>query len=305
MRLSRRTVRLPLLVLLACPLLPLAACDETPPQTSFAPLHYDYLSVLHLNVGTVTTVDNGQPGSVPGDISGRAPTPPDQALLRMAADRLMAVGNAGSAIFTIDGASILHLPGGVLEGRMDVHLDIVTANGQHAGYAEAHVRRTFRPNSSDGDGNADTQAHLYTLTSQMMQDMNVELEFQVRHHLTDWLVENSGAASTSAIQQQALGLPGAPPPAAPEATPDAAAPAAAVPATPATADTPPAPAAPAATTPAAPPADDVPDAVFPTGVPSDATPAAPRVMSPKPGYLTLPPGTPSTPAAPSTSTGGY
>ncbi|WP_264811777.1 hypothetical protein, partial [Gluconacetobacter johannae] len=227
MRLSRRTVRLPLLLLLACPLLPLAACDETPPQTSFAPLHYDYLSVLHLNVGTVTTVDNGQPGSVPGDISGRAPTPPDQALLRMAADRLMAVGNAGSAIFTIDGASILHLPGGVLDGRLDVHLDIVTANGQHAGYAEAHVRRTFRPSSSDGDGNADTQAHLYTLTSQMMQDMNVELEFQVRHHLADWLVETSGAASTSAIQQQALGLPGAQPPA---ATPDAAAPPAAAPA---------------------------------------------------------------------------
>lgn len=39
MRSSRRAVRLPLLLLLACPLLPLAACDDTPPQTAFAPMH--------------------------------------------------------------------------------------------------------------------------------------------------------------------------------------------------------------------------------------------------------------------------
>ncbi|MBB2203896.1 hypothetical protein [Gluconacetobacter takamatsuzukensis] len=283
MRPSRRAARLPMLLLLACPLLPLAACSDTPPP-NFAPMRYDYLPVLRLNVATINTVDNGQPGSVPGDISGRAPTPPDQALQHMAADRLMAAGSTGGATFTIDRASILHQPGGTLEGQMDVHLDVTSPNGQRQGYAEAHVRRTFSSTASDSDGNADSPANLYSITSQMMKDMNVELEFQVRHHLNDWLVDTAGT-TPSAIQQQQLGLPGTPDPAA-VAAPAAAAAAPAVPA-----------AAPAA--PPAPAVPSEPNAIFPTGGPEAAP--APRMKSPQPGYLTLPPGT--APAAPDNSSG--
>ncbi|MFT8421000.1 MAG: hypothetical protein ABF665_05725 [Gluconacetobacter sp.] len=280
MRPSRRAARLPMLLLLACPLLPLAACSDGPPP-NFAPLRYDYLPVLRLNVATINIVDNGQPGTVPGDISGRAPTPPDQALRQMATDRLMAAGTTGAAVFTIDRASILHQPGGTLEGQMDVHLDVSSPNGQHAGYAEAHVRRTFGSTASDSDGNADSPANLYAITSQMMKDMNVELEFQIRHHLTDWLVDTAGT-SPSAIQQQQLGAPGSPDAVATGAV--AAAPAAAAAAA--------APAAPVAPASAAVPSE--PNAIFPTGGPApDAAAPAPRVQSPQPGYLTLPPGTPT------------
>ncbi|GBQ29244.1 hypothetical protein ACLRDC_09990 [Gluconacetobacter sacchari] len=271
MRPSRRAARLPLLLLLACPLLPLAACEDTPPPT-FAPMRYDYLPVLRLNVATINTVDNGQPGSVPGDISGRAPTPPDQALQHMAADRLMAAGSTGTATFTIDRASILHQPGGTLAGQMDVHLDVSSPNGQRQGYAEAHVRRTFGSSATDSDGNADSPANLYALTSQMMKDMNVELEFQIRHHLADWLVDTAGT-TPSAIQQQQLGLPGAADAAAPPATATAASPA---------------------------PVPSEPNAIFPTGGPVDTGGTAaptPQAKSPPPGYLTLPPGTASSPPA--------
>ncbi|GEB36892.1 hypothetical protein GLI01_09270 [Gluconacetobacter liquefaciens] len=288
MRPSRRAARLPMLLLLACPLLPLAACSDGPPP-NFAPLRYDYLPVLHLNVATINIADNGQPGTVPGDISGRAPTPPDQALRQMATDRLMAAGTTGGAVFTIDRASILHQPGGTLEGQMDVHLDVSSPNGQHAGYAEAHVRRTFGSTASDSDGNADSPANLYAITSQMMKDMNVELEFQIRHHLTDWLVDTAGT-SPSAIQQQQLGVPG---------SPDAAA-TGAVAATPAVAAA--VPAAPVA--PAAVPSE--PNAIFPTGGPApEAAAPAPRVKSPQPGYLTVPSGTATSSATgtPDTSNG--
>lgn len=306
MRPSRRAARLPLLLLLACPLLPLAACSDGPPP-NFAPMRYDYLPVLRLNVATINIVDNGQPGTVPGDISGHAPTPPDQALHQMATDRLMAGGSTGGAVFTIDRASILHQPGGTLEGQMDVHLDVSSPNGQRQGYAEAHVRRTFSSTASDSDGNADSPANLYAITSQMMKDMNVELEFQVRHHLTDWLVDTAGT-TPSAIQQQQLGLPGSPEAAAAPATaslapaPTVDAPAAAAaPAAPAPAV--PVPAAPA---PAAVPSE--PNAIFPTGGPATDSSAAPapRVKSPQPGYLTLPSGTANTGAAtsaPGTSNG--
>lgn len=291
MRPSRRAARLPLLLLLACPLLPLAGCSDTPPPT-FAPMRYDYLPVLRLNVATINTVDNGTPGSVPGDISGNAPTPPDQALQHMAADRLMAAGSIGGATFTIDRASILHQPGGTLEGQMDVHLDVSSPNNQRQGYAEAHVRRTFSSAASDSDGNADSPSNLYAITSQMMKDMNVELEFQIRHHLADWLVDTAGN-SPSAIQQQQLGLPG---------SPDAAA--ATVSAAPAPAVAPAVSPAPVAAPPPVPAVSSEPNAIFPTGGPagtdSSATPA-PRVKSPQPGYLTLPPGTAT--STPDTSNG--
>ncbi|MBB2166973.1 hypothetical protein HLH36_01145 [Gluconacetobacter aggeris] len=293
MRPSRRAARLPMLLLLACPLLPLAACSDAPPP-NFAPMRYDYLPVLRLNVATINIVDNGQPGTVPGDVSGRAPTPPDQALHQMATDRLMAAGSTGGAVFTIDRASILHQPGGTLEGQMDVHLDVSSPNGQRQGYAEAHVRRTFSSTASDSDGNADSPANLYAITSQMMKDMNVELEFQVRHHLADWLVDAVGT-TPRAIQQQQLGLPGSPGATAPAtaslaATPTAAA-AVAGPASP----------APAAPAPAVVPSE--PNAIFPTGGPAtDGSAApAPRVKSPQPGYLTLPSGTAT--SAPNASNG--
>ncbi|GAA4499874.1 hypothetical protein [Gluconacetobacter tumulicola] len=300
MRPSRRAARLPLLLLLACPLLPLAACSDAPPP-NFAPMRYDYLPVLRLNVATINIVDNGQPGAVPGDLSGRAPTPPDQALRQMATDRLMAAGGTGGAVFTIDRASILHQPGGTLEGQMDVHLDVSSPNSQRQGYAEAHVRRTFSSTASDSGGNADSPANLYAITSQMMKDMNVELEFQVRHHLADWLVDTAGT-TPSAIQQQQLGLPGSPEAAAPATASLAPAPTAAAPAAVA------APAAPAPATPAPAVVPSEPNAIFPTGGPATDSSAAPapRVKSPQPGYLALPPGTATTGAAtgaPNTSNG--
>jgi len=280
----------------------LAGCGSDEPPPSFAPLHYDYLSRFQLNVASLQVVDNAPPGSVPGDISGAAPTPPDQALQRMANDRLAAAGTAGTAIFSIDRASILHAPGGTLEGEMDVHLDIVLPSGQHAGLAEAKVTRSYKPD--DSSGNADSPTALYTITSQMMNDMNVELEMQIRGSLKDWLVDAGGAPIAGAIQQQSLDAPGAEGSVPPPATP-------ATPAATANPATPGIPAVPAASAPAAPPAaapppaaPAVPDAIFPTGggdaaEPAPAVPAAPQPKSPQPGFLHLPSGAAgSTGAAP-------
>jgi hypothetical protein len=263
----------------------------------------------------LSIVDNAPPGSTPGDISANAPTSPDQALQQMAHDRLAAAGSTGTAIFTIDQASILHQPGGTLTGEMDVHLDIVLPNGQHAGYAEAKVTRDYTPQDSSGD--ADSPAALYALTTQMMQDMNVELELQIRRSLGDWLVDAGGAPVAGAIQQQTLGAPGAPTPDA--ATPDAVAGTPADAATPATDTTPAAPPVQPPAPPAPPPApappptppapaSSMPDAIFPTGIPgTESTPAAPpaaQQLSPQPGYLHVPgQTTPAIISAPDTTSG--
>ncbi|MBS4076432.1 hypothetical protein KGY14_14675 [Ameyamaea chiangmaiensis] len=313
----------------------LSACGGDDAPTQFAPLHYDYLSRFQLNVGAVQVVDNAPPGTTPGDVSGRAPTPPDQALQQMAHDRLAAAGTAGTAIFSIDQASILHQPGGMLNGAMDVHLDIVRPDGQHAGFAEAKVTRDYKPDSSGGD--TDSKAALYTLTQQMMNDMNVELELQIRRSLSGWLVDAGGTPVGGAIQQQTLGAPGsgvvAPVAATPGldmptvATPDIQTPTIETPtvATPdiASPDVTPMAASPAPTAAAPAPAPattatsaapSVPDAIFPTGggdtdTTSGASPAASpaptaKTLSPKPGYLSVPSHA-TTGTAPSTGTDGY
>ncbi|AQS87896.1 hypothetical protein AA101099_1539 [Neoasaia chiangmaiensis NBRC 101099] len=279
---------------LGLPIMLTACAGDDSPQ-NFPPLTYTALSQLHLNVAHIDIVDQAPAGSTPGDISGRAPTPPDQALQEMARDRLVASGEDGNATFTITRATILHEPGGTLQGDMDVHIDVLTPNGQHSGYAQAHVSRTLNP----GDQDPESRSVLYSLTSQMMQDMNVELEYQIKKSLSDWLVDAGGAPLNNAVQQQSLtGGPGTAPPTPPAS--DAATLAPPVDAgvsgtaveqanapqpdsgTPTTAT-------PAATPPTTPPAaPSQPDAIFPTGG-DDVTPvAAPQVHSPKAGVLQLP-----------------
>ncbi|WP_428391092.1 hypothetical protein [Lichenicoccus sp.] len=252
----------------------LSACGGSEGPTSFPPPDYSYLPKLRLNVGSLSIVDNA--AASPDDLARHAPTPPDQALQTMARQRLIAAGNSGSGVFTIDRASITSAGGGALDGRLAVHLDILTGNGGHAGYAEAHVSRQFVP----GDGGPDdgTRAELYDLTQQMMRDMNVEIEYQVQRTLKDWLVDASGAPLGGSVEQQAL-----PPP-----NGASAAPATSLPVGGASVGTTPLGATPLAPTPLA-PAPIAPPPQAPASLPSPASPAPQR--SPPPGFLQPPAGT--------------
>ncbi|MCE2578415.1 hypothetical protein [Gluconacetobacter entanii] len=283
-RMSRATrpARMLRLFALGLPLVMLGAChsDQQQPTMTFAQPNYSSLAPLPLNVASISVVDRGQPGIVPGDLSSRAPTPPDQALKQMAHDRLIASGTGGHGVFTIDRASILHEPGGILDGQMNVHLDVVSADGLRKGYAVAQVTRSYDPKTR-ADGNTDTAANLYDLVNQMMQDMNRELESQIRTNLGNWLTT---APVAGAVAEQSLDGASTPAPAQtvtmpmPNTTSEAA--------TPAVTATPAATAAPVH-------ANEGPDAVFPEGYSSDTATTATkpaRQLSPKPGYLTLPAG---------------
>ena len=259
------TSRLRASILLACCIalpMALAGCGDDAPvtQQNFAPLEYGYLSKLRLNAGTIDVQDHSTPVGE-ADLSAGAPTTPAQALSLMAHERLFAAGTSGTAVFVIDQASIVRAPGGALDGQLAVHLDMLTEGGRRSGYAEARVARQHLP-GSDGE---DQRSALYALTKQMMDDMNVELEFQVRRSLKDWLV-TAGAVPTAV---QAQPLPGSPLPPSPGA-----------PASDATFG---APVLPPLSSPSA-----LPPATPPTV--SDDAPPAPQVMSPPPGTLQPPPG---------------
>lgn len=190
MRLSRRLLLLAPLALVSCG-------EDEPLRRDFPPLHYDYLTKLRLNVGNVEL----SPPPPPGPTDAINPAPPAQALLQMAQDRLAPGGSSGRAVFVIDQAVIAQISNG-LEGALAVHLDIISPEGTRAGFAEARVSRR-----AVGIGR-DLRGALYDMTRQMMDDMNVEFEFQVRRSLRDWLQEATTAPLPAPVEEQTLPTPG-------------------------------------------------------------------------------------------------
>ncbi|WP_158742166.1 hypothetical protein [Acidisphaera sp. L21] len=172
-------------------LLPLiaAACGSDDVPRSFPLPSYRYLTPIRLNVAAVEVDDRTTPAGG-SSVEGLSPVRPSDALKQMANDRLVAGGSAGRAVFVIDQASLRRVGGGI-EGTMAVHLDVFAGpGGERAGFAEARVAR--RRTSTDTD--EDSRAVLYDFTMQMMTDMNVEFEFQVKRSLRDWTQATAGSA---------------------------------------------------------------------------------------------------------------
>ena len=220
---------------LALPLL-LAGCGDdadAPQAVVYQQPSYGYLTKLRLNVAQISIDDSWVPTVQPGQpqhVESLSPVAPVAALRQMAQDRLVTGGSSGSARFVIEDASILQGASDRLDGSFAVRLDIDTSDGRRAGFAEARVVRSMTLGGATDGG----RATAYMLVKQMMDDMNVEFEYQVRHSLGEYLQSTDPIAAPTAVQSQDLGAPGSPQPLSPpplSATPatapglDAAAPA--------------------------------------------------------------------------------
>jgi hypothetical protein len=180
-----------------------AGCSTPPPPPDFPQLSYSFLRPLRLNVGAIDVDDSWAPAPGSSDVSAQSPAPPVATLARMARDRLVPSGASGRAVFTIEQASITNIAG-QLNGLFRIRLDIYTSDGKRAAYAEAAVARTA-PAPDDDDA---MPSALYDLTKHMMSDMNVELEYQLRRSLGDWLeLGPATAPPPPAVQQQNLPPP--------------------------------------------------------------------------------------------------
>jgi len=181
---------------LLLPLL-LAACGGEE-RTHFAPLRYNYLPPIRLNVGSIEIVQRFIASGVAPDVSNQAPIPPTQGLRILAEDRLQAFGTSGRAVFNILDAPLTR-QGDVINGAMRVLLEIYTQDNQRAAFAEARValRHSGRVESLRGT--------LYDMTKSMLDDMNVEFEHQVRRNLKEWLT--TPTAASTPVEQAPLGLP--------------------------------------------------------------------------------------------------
>lgn len=195
----RRTV-------LLLPLIAAGCGDDEPAQQSFPLPSYGYLTPLRLSVGSIQFSDRTPP--VPPDtIAAIAPLRPVDALKQMGTDRLIASGVTGHADYVIDQAVLRRIPGGI-EGVFAVHLDVYAGAGSdRSGYAEARVARRRTSNNSGEN----PRTVLYSFVKQMMDDMNVEFEYQIKRSLKDWLQQTSGAAPPPPqVESQPLAAPVAP-----------------------------------------------------------------------------------------------
>ena len=252
---SRWKLTLALLIPLA-----LASCGDdepAPAPETWAPLHYDYLNKLRLNVGSIDVQDHSAPQG-DNDVAAQSPTPPAQALAQMARDRLFAAGLTGHADFIIDQASIVRGAGDALNGTLAIHLDVFDTAGNRIGFAQAQVSRQHIPGSDPEN----LRNVLYDMTRQMMDSMNVEIEFQLRQSLRGLMV--TGDAVPSAVTATPL-QPATPAPATPQST------------------------IPGVDLAPPPPPNTLPPAEPP---PPDESSPPPEQMSPPPGYLQLPPAAP-------------
>lgn len=203
---TRPPMRLwPRRVALLLPLL--AACGPQPPapeaRTIFPPPRYDHLTPIRLNVAEVVVEDRSLPA--PGGLDAQSPVRPADALRAMAGDRLLPGGASGRAVFVVEEAAIVGARGG-LNGAMAVRLEVLAADGRPAGFAQARVGRG-RVGAERGES---LRGVLYDMTRQMMDDMNVEFEFQVRRALREWLQDTATAPAPAPVERRDLDAP--PPP---------------------------------------------------------------------------------------------
>lgn len=167
---------------LALPLLAAACGEDTvtpPPRREFPRLRYDYLPPIPLNIQRLELAEGFVPPSGDGELSD---TSTAETIFAMARDRLKPMTANGTGRFRILAASI-SLRRDTLTGVLSVRLDVRNDDESNSGVAEARVTAT--KTGAIGD----RRAAAYDMLKSLMDDLNVELEFQIRGQLRAWIYE--------------------------------------------------------------------------------------------------------------------
>jgi len=193
MTLLRLTRRSALMLPLA-----LAACGGEDDNQTYAPLSWDYLPPLKLNVASIAIEQRFVASGRGNDVSNLAPVPPVVALRTMGEQRLRALGGSGRAVMAITDATLAR-NGDTISGSMAVVLTLYNEGGEQVGFVEARVSQRYAGRASSLRGK------LYEMVKTMVDSMNVELEFQIRRNLRDWITE--ATAANTAVEQTPLANP--------------------------------------------------------------------------------------------------
>lgn len=187
------------LALLAVVVLP-AAC-AAPPPVRLPDMTFTDRPRFLLDVAEIKVVDQYQPTFRLPNVEHQAPVPPAKAIERWARDRLVPVGNTGTATVTIKDARILEsslrvTPGvqGVFtkdqaaryEAFVDVAIEIKPTNiNMPEGSASARAERSRTV--PEGISPNELDRVLYELVEGVMRDLDVQLDANVQRFLAPYV----------------------------------------------------------------------------------------------------------------------
>jgi hypothetical protein len=195
-------------------LLPLfaAACATSETAAPLPPAPgYGYLTPLRLNV---LDIEVAEPVPGPGfRVDLPAPISPVAQAVRMGRERLVPVGTVGRARFIVDAATLTReqaTAGGLFAQQSDrlnvlihVRIEVLNGEGTRVAFTEAEVRRNA---TVIVEGPASQARAADQIVRQAMDDLNVELEFQIRRNLRDWIMTGDpGVVPPTTVQQESLG----------------------------------------------------------------------------------------------------
>lgn len=190
------------LAAVGAPALALGACADAPPLPQFPPLSWTNLSRLVFEAERLEIVTQYQAPLAPPNVEHLFAQRPDAALQRWANDRLAVSGRGENFVrFAILDARVTEteLPrtGGVrgtftneqaqrYDGRMEAALEIrqLRGNFRVGDATAAAVRSRSVPENISLN---DRESVWYEMVKQMMEDLNAELERQVRTNLPRFL----------------------------------------------------------------------------------------------------------------------
>lgn len=171
-----------------------AACGPSEPEF-YEPLSWEYLPPIPLNVATIEVEQRFFPSGISPDVTAQAPIKPVEALRTMISDRLRSFGTKERAVVVIQDASLIRRDS-TISANLSILLTIYREGGDRAGFVEARVTRR------EQGGSGSLRHSLYQVVKSMMDQMNVELEFQIRRNLKDYIVEPT--APGTAVEQAPL-----------------------------------------------------------------------------------------------------
>ena len=181
-------------------LLVLAACEAPVLPAPLPALSYSHLGPINLDVGRIEIVGQYVPPLKAPNVDHEFPTPPATAMRQWAKDRLRAVGEIRTARLVIKNASAIETKlktRGGLRGaftkdqseRYDVTLDVVlevrSEGGSAVAFANAVVTRSRTV--TEGLSLSERERVFYGMTESLMDEVNSELEKNIRQFLVQYL----------------------------------------------------------------------------------------------------------------------
>lgn len=180
----------------------LAGCSTPPPQNRFPELTYAHLGQYRLDVSRIDVISQYRSPYAPPNIEQDMPVLPERAMQRWAADRLVATGTPGhTAQFIITDAKVTDTklpktPGlqGVFTTDQSDRYDssfaarlVIRPDPGAIGSGEARANATRARTVAEGISVNDRHKVWFEIVEATMNDLNAELDRQIRDHLGRFL----------------------------------------------------------------------------------------------------------------------